>query len=511
MPRLAYAAAGAALLGLLGGCTVGPDYQAPKPELPAAFVAQPAADGGKATGAGKPAAVDVARWWESFHDPELISLIERAIAGNLDFQIALARLQEAETFEAVVIGTSLPEIGASGAAGTGTGTDLTRGKLAPALGAADNRNGAQVVQAVGFDGGWELDLFGKLRREAEASGYDAEAASEARNETLVTLVADVARAYFDVRGLQMRLAALERSTAAAAQTVDYVQARFDRGLTNELDLTLAKREQASLAAEIAPLRAQVRAATYSIAVLIGAYPEIVDKELAKPALLPSLPAAVDAGLPVDLLRRRPDIRQAERELAGQTARIGVATANLFPAVGVTGAVGWQELSVAKSVSPLIWAAGPQASWSLLDFGTLDALVDIADLRTREALLSYRQTVLRAVQQVDTAVDDYAAEQDSLHNLDDALVASQRSVTLAAQRYDRGLTDFLNVLDAQRQEYQLEDQYAATEQAAADALVGLYKGLGGGWEGQQSTPPIRQPQPAVVAAFTRLFAGDSAGK
>jgi NodT family efflux transporter outer membrane factor (OMF) lipoprotein len=493
----------AALLGvpvvLLQGCTLGPDYQAPKPDLPAAFVA--ASD--KPT-AAKPD--DEQRWWKSFNDPELTALIDRAIAGNLDVKIALARLQEAQTMEAVVIGGALPQIGASGAAATGTGTDLTRGRLAPALGAASNRDGAQVVQAAGFDGGWELDLFGKLRREIEAVGDDAEAAAAARSDTLLALVTDVARAYLDLRGLQMRLDALDRGVETARQTVDYVQQRFDRGLTNALDLTLAERELAALKAQVAPLRAQITAARYSIAVLIGAYPETVDQDLAKPGLIPVLPTAVDVGLPADLLRRRPDIREAERQLAGQTARIGVATANLFPSVSVTGAVGWQQLSADKAFNPFIWAVGPQASWSVLDFGQLDALVDIADLRTREALLGYKQTILRAVQQVDTAVDDYAAEKDSLHDLAEALSASQKSVTLASQRYDRGLTDFLNVLDAQRQEYALEDQYAVTERMAADSLITLYKGLGGGWEQYQSAPAIRQPQPAVLAAFSRLIDG-----
>jgi NodT family efflux transporter outer membrane factor (OMF) lipoprotein len=485
-------------LALLGGCAVGPDYQAPKPALPAAFVAAKDAAG---------PATNETRWWESFHDPALTALVERAIAGNLDFQIALARLQEARTMEAVVVGSALPEVGVSGAAGTGNGSDLTRGRLAPALSSADNRNGAQVTQAVGFDAGWEIDLFGKLRREIEAAGDDAQAAAAARNETLVTLIADVVRAYFDQRGLQMRLAALQRGVATAQQTLDYVQKRYDRGLTNELDVTLAQREVSTLQAQLAPLESQVSAARYTIAILIGQYPEAVDQELSKPAMIPALPASVEAGLPVDLLKRRPDIAEAERQLAGATARIGVATANLFPQVGVTGAVGWQGLSAATAASPMIWAVGPQASWSLLDFGTLDALVDVADLRTKEFALNYKETILHAVQQVDTAVDDYAAEQNSLHNLDTALAASQRSVTLAGERYDRGLTDFLNVLDAQRQEYQLEDQYAQTELAAADSLVSLYKGLGGGWQDYQEVPDIKQPQPAVVAAFQRLFEPD----
>jgi NodT family efflux transporter outer membrane factor (OMF) lipoprotein len=324
---------------------------------------------------------------------------------------------------------------------------------------------------------------------------------------LVNVIGDMVRAYIDLRGLQMRLALLKQDIDVATQSRDFVKMRYDRGLTNELDVTLAQREVSTLQAELAPLKAEVTAARYTIAILIGQYPEAVDQELAKPEMIPTLPESVDAGLPVDLLKRRPDIAEAERQLAGATARIGVATANLFPHVSVTGAVGWQGLSTPTSANPMIWAVGPQASWSLLDFGTLDALVDVADLRTKEFALTYKETILQAVQQVDTAVDNYGAEQNSLHNLDTALVASQRSVTLAGQRYDRGLTDFLNVLDAQRQEYQLEDQYAQTELAAADSLVNLYKGLGGGWQDYQAVPDIKQPQPAIVAAFSRLFDPD----
>lgn len=485
----------AALLAALAlaGCAVGPDYAPPRPDLPAGFA-------GPSEGEAR-----LGDWWQTFHDPELTQLVEHAIAGNPDLAVALLRLQEARTEEVVVMSAALPDAGVSGAAGTGTGTDLTRGRLAPALGAADDRHGGQITQAIGFDAGWELDLFGKYRRELEAARADSAAAAAARNGVLISTIADVARAYFDLRGLEMRAAVLVRDIATAQQTVDVVGTRYNRGLTNELDLTLAQRELATLQAEQAPLAAEIDAARDTIAVLTGQYPEAVAQELAKPGVIPPLPARVGAGLPVDLLRRRPDVIEAERQLAAATARIGVATADLFPQVGATGGAGWQQAGGAAGASPFIWSAGPSVAWTLLDFGALDALVDIADLRTREFLIQYKATVIEAVREVDDALADYAAQQDRLARLGEALTASRRSVTLASERYDRGLTDFLNVLDAQRQEYDLEDQYAAAEQQAADSLVSLYKGLGGGWEDRQDVPPIRQPQPAVIAAFTRLTA------
>jgi outer membrane protein TolC len=206
------------------------------------------------------------------------------------------------------------------------------------------------------------------------------------------------------------------------------------------------------------------------------------------------------------LRRRPDIHAAERQLAAATARIGVATADLFPRVILSGALGAQGGPRSSTAIPitLIGAAGPSVYWPLLDFGTLDAKVDIADLQTHELLVSYKQAILTAVQQVDDAVASYRASQQRLRDLDRALVAGRRSTKLATERYDRGLTDYLNVLDAERQEFDLEEQYVSTEQTAAEQLVALYKALGGGWELHEFIPPIKQPQPAIVAAARRLL-------
>ena len=488
----------------LAGCMVGPNYQPPKPDMPAGFASSSTPAPTSATATAQPGAT-LRRWWELFQDPELTSLVDRAIEGNPDLAVALLRLQEARTEEAVVMGSALPELGVSGAAGRGSGTDLTRGMLAPPLSAADNRSGRQITQVIGFDAGWELDVFGKYRREYQAAAADSQAAAAARDEVLVATVADVAQAYFDLRGTEMREAVLQQDIETALETVKLVQTRYDHGLVNELDVALSQRELATLRAEVAPFTAQIDAARDTIAVLLGTYPEAIEKELATPGVIPPLPAPIGAGLPVDLLRRRPDIVEAEREIAGASARIGVATADLFPSVVLTGAVGWQGLGGSTGAgSPSISSGGVSGAWPLLDFGTLDALVDVADLRSREFLVQYKATVLAAVRDVDTALADYAAQQDRLANLNDALAAAHQSVTLATQRYNRGLTDFLNVLDAQEQEYALEDQFAASDQQAADALAALYKGLGGGWEDYQSVPPIRQPLPAVIAAFRRLL-------
>lgn len=492
------------LYAWLAGCAVGPNYHAPHTATPEKFVATAPA----LTSVAGSAAVDVAQWWRALKDPELDALIDRAIKANPDIEIALTRLQEARTRQAALVSDALPEAGAAGAAGRGTGSDLARGRAPPALASADNTAGVgQIREVVGFDANWELDLFGKYRRQVEAARYDTQAASWARNAVLIAVVANVARAYVDMRGLQMRLAIARQDIASAQQFRDIVQTRFERGITNELDLTLANRELATLQSDVAPLQAQVSATQYTLAVLLGEYPEALAAELAKPGLIPAIPQQIEPGLPLDLLRRRPDIQEAERQLAQATARIGVATANLFPRLGISAGVGTQSASIGTDEGSHIWSVGPAVYWPLLDFGSLDAAVDVADLAAHERLVGYRRTVVDAVRDADTAISNFAAEQERLKNLDAAMLASERAVSLASQRYDRGLSDFLNVVDAERQEYNLEAEYTATQQGAADAFVNLYQALGGGWEQYQSVPPIRRPQPAILAALRRLATSD----
>jgi len=495
------------LLGL-AGCAVGPNYRTPAPDLPAAFDAQSAAH---AAGPPQSAQVDLAAWWSALNDPELNSLIERAIVANPDLDISLTRLQQARTYESVVLGHALPAIDASAAAGRGTGSDLTRGRANPALVSADNGAGLQHINTIaGFDAVWELDLFGKFRREFQAAHFDTQAAMAARNGVLTAVVADVARAYVDLRGLQIRAGVLHEASNTLRESLRIVTIRYQRGITNELDVQLATRELDTLDAQIKPVEAQVGAAKYAIAVLLGEYPEKVLQELASPALIPSLPGPAAPGVPLDLLRRRPDIQQAERELASATARIGVATANLFPQVALVGSIGaqGQGWGTSPAVGAHVWSFGPAAIWPLLDFGALDAQADIADLEAHARLVNYRKTILSAVQEVDSALDSYSAEQDRLKNLGDAMLAAQRAVDLATERYNRGLTDYLNVVDAQRQFYELQVEYTAAQVAQGEQFVQLYKSLGGGWQNYQAVPDIRRPQPAIIAAFRRVLTSSS---
>jgi NodT family efflux transporter outer membrane factor (OMF) lipoprotein len=499
------------LVASLTACAVGPSYHTPKPDEPPSFAAKIDA---KSPGSGaQPTAPspDLATWWRALNDEELNSLVDRAIKSNLDLEIALDRLQQARTYESVVVGYALPEVDASAAAGRGTGSDLTKGRADTALRSADTGSGlTQINTIAGFDAVWELDIFGKFRREFEAARADTAAARAARYDVLTSVVANVVRAYVDLRGFQVRAGVLHKASDVLRESLRIVTIRYERGITNELDVALATRELATLEAEIAPVEAEVNAAQYTLAVLVGEYPETMVQELSKPDLIPSMPAAAAPGVPLDLLKRRPDIQVAERELAAATARIGVATANLFPEVALVGSIGsqGQGWGTTPSVSKHIWSFGPGAVWPLLDFGALDAEVDIAQLAARASLVNYRKTILNAVQQVDTSLDAYQAQETRMANLSTAMVAGQRAVDLATSRYNRGLTDFLNVVDAERQFYDLQEQYAEAQVAQGEQFVQLYKSLGGGWQNYQSVPAIRRPQPAIVAAFRRVLTGSA---
>jgi outer membrane protein TolC len=239
--------------------------------------------------------------------------------------------------------------------------------------------------------------------------------------------------------------------------------------------------------------------------LVGEYPETIDRELRRPGAIPRLPARAPVGLPVDLLRRRPDIVEAERLLAAAVATIGARTADLFPTVALTAGAGAQGGPRSVSAVPITWigSVGPAFSAPILDFGALDALIEIADYRAHELATAYKQSILIAVQQVDEANAAYLAYRQSVRSLDLALDAAHQATRVATERYDRGLTDFLNVLDAERQQFALEQQRAEIVRLEGDAFVALYKALGGGWPPNEIIPPIRHPDPAVIAAVKRL--------
>jgi NodT family efflux transporter outer membrane factor (OMF) lipoprotein len=486
----------------LAGCALGPEYFTPDAALPVSFVTAP---GGERTPSGG-ASPDLWQWWRTLHDHQLNDLIDLAIQNNLDLKIALDRLQQAR-LQLVVIGAqAVPQVNGGVGGGTGTGTDETRGRVAQALRDGDNSTGLKKIAGVGgLDAEWEIDIFGKIASRIEAQVYTAEALKEARDWVYVVMAADVSRLYFDLRARQDRLQILYRNIEASRKVLDLAQTRLDRGLTNELDVLLAKRQVETLQADVEPLKAQIAANAYAIAVLVGEYPENMARRLQRPSAVPRLPSRAPAGTPVDLLRRRPDIWEAERLLAAAVADIGARTADLFPSVAITAGAGAQTGPKSGSGIPITWigSVGPTLDAPILDFGALDAKIEIADYHAHELAAAYKQSILIAVQQVDEANAAYQGFRQSLRSLDLALDAARQATRVATERYDRGLTDFLNVLDAEREQFTLEQQRAEVVRLAGDSFVALYKALGGGWPPNEIIPTVRRPDPAFVAAIKRL--------
>jgi NodT family efflux transporter outer membrane factor (OMF) lipoprotein len=500
----------AALVASLTGCAVGPDYQPPEVSVPSSFSGAPGALKRASADSIAPSSAQLVRWWHLLNDRQLSALVERAVASNLDIKVALTRVQTARMEEIVVLGAALPQVDVSATQAAGTGSDLTKGRAGNALRAGSNTTGLdQISRIAGFEAGWQLDIFGKYARLLEAARGDTDALAEMRNAVLITVIADVVRNYIEIRGLQSRLGAARTDVTTGGKTVDLVQSRYDRGVTSEVDVTLAKSQAARLRARVPQLTAAIEAAQRRMGVLLDTF-EVIPS-LQQPGRLPRFPDRLQPGLPIELLQRRPDIRQAERELAAATARIGAATADLLPAVAVTAGFGVQggprSPGGPAPINGPIWSIGPAGTWPFLDLGRLDALVYVQEFHAHELLLKYKQTILTAVAEVDIAIKGYRAALQRAKYLETALAESRRSVDLAAERYDRGLTDFLNVLEAQREQYALEEESIVAQQAAAIEFVILYKALGGGWERYDELPPIPHVEPAVAATVRRIFDQD----
>jgi len=498
---------------LLAGCNAGPNYVRPGLTMAGSYSrlpASPAEQGAAArtiNAAGSPPVSDLAHWWEAMHDPELNSLLSRAVAGNLDVQVAIDRLQQSRAILAEFGGRELPDFYGSGVAGRGTGNNLGRGGAVDgALAQSVNTSGLKAVnQVLGIDTDFELDLFGDLRRTVQAVAADAAAAAEFRNQVVVTLLGDVARTYVEIRTLQLRVSIAEQAIAVQRQAADVEHQRYQRGITNELDSALADREVETTEAGLAPLQAGLIVAKRNLAVLLGEAPDALFSELAAGAPLPRPPAEIDTGLPVDLLRRRPDVRQAEAQLVAANALLGVATARLYPRIFLMAAAGFQAQGFNQDphLSRGIWSVAPAFNWPLLDFGTVDATIQAQNQATRAQAANFRKVVLTAIADVDNHLTNYDAERRRLVSLGRAVSDGQRALDLATKRYNRGIIDYLNVLDAQRTLIALQDQQAVSEDFAVSDFVTVCQSLGGGWEGFAPPPPLKRPLPALLATIRDL--------
>jgi NodT family efflux transporter outer membrane factor (OMF) lipoprotein len=455
-----------AIAFFLAGCAaVGPDYVAPKPEVPAAW--QEIEDPGV-----KPGEAQIRAWWKVFDDPLLTSLIERAAKGNLDLMTAMARVKEARARLGVATGEMLPTLDASGSATRQRGSeyDVVPGGL------TQDRLLGQL------DASWEIDLFGKIRRSIEAAKADYQATTEDRNDVMITLYADVARTYFAARTAQARFYTAQENIESQKKVLKLTKTRLETGLATALDVAQAESVLASSEAELPPFKVDYHQAVHALALLLGKQPGALKKELKKPKAIPQLPSEVTLGMPADLLRRRPDIRQAERSLAAETARIGVATADLYPSFTINGTFGVAATDAGdlfKSGSGL-YSFGPAFSWNLFQGGRVRAQIRAQDAVTEQALYTYEQTVLKALGEVEDSLTAYVQSKYRVDALKRTVQASRRTLELSIGLYKDGLKDFQSVLDAQRSLFSYANQYAAAKGDSAASLVQLYKALGGGW-------------------------------
>jgi len=341
---------------------------------------------------------------------------------------------------------------------------------------------ARHLGAAGFDATWEIDIFGGTRRGVEAAEAQIESAYFDRQATLVTINAEVAAAYFTLRGAQRELAVARENLSAQQQTLQVTQERFDAGFVSSLDVANAKAQVGQTASQIPTYDALMHSSAYAISVLLGQPPAALLAELTSEQAIPTMPASVPAGLPSDLLRRRPDIRRADADLHASTANIGVAVADQYPKFSLTGSFGTQAGTVASlgTLANRFWAIGPAVSLPLFTGGRVQGNIEQARAVADQSTLAYRATVLTALQDVETSLVNFTREQQRREALAESAAASEQAVATATDLYSAGKTDFLNVLSAQGQLYSTQAALAQSETAVGTDLVSLYKALGGGW-------------------------------
>lgn len=453
---------------LLTGCaTVGPDYIQIKPDAPENWHAQ--MDDGLVE--AEPDPETLAHWWTLFNDPELNRLMQSAVSGNLDLQTAQSRIREVRALRGISRAGLFPVVDASAAASKQRST--TTG------------NSAEEIEyyTAGFDAGWEIDIFGGVRRSIEASQADLETLQENLRHVLISLMAEVALNYVEVRTFQARLDVILINIKTQQETYDLNRSRYQAGIIDELSLQESLRSLESSRSVIPSIETGLSAAKNRLAVLLGQSPGQLAHELDEKKPIPTIPITVAVGIPAETLRHRPDIRRAERNLAAQTARIGVATADLYPRFRLFGSIGLESIDSGDFFDwdNRFWSIGPGVSWRIFDAGAIRQNIEVQTVRQEQALIAYQATVLDALEEVENALVVYAKEQRRRDALDRAVMAGQRAELLAMDRYKAGLVGFFNVLDTQRSLLVLQDELNQSNGAVIANLVRLYKALGGGWE------------------------------
>jgi NodT family efflux transporter outer membrane factor (OMF) lipoprotein len=486
------------MLALAGCKVVGPNFVAPREKVPDQYAGAATADSSAKTTAPAVKSADVdSFWWQQFHDPELDKLEQEAISGNLDLKVAYLRIVESRL--------QVQESRAQGVPGLRAGVQYTREQLGLAgilksenLGTTSANTQAllsSIEQPInlfqlGFDASWELDLFGKVRRDVEAAEAQSVESLESRNDLVVTLRAEIAQTYLQLRAAQVLQQIIKEEIAAQRDSVALTKSRQTHGLAVEADVQSAQAQLSSLEAQLPQYDQSVVSSRHSLAVLTGQTPESFDTEFGDTGALPELPSTIDVSIPSTLARRRPDIRQAEAALHAATAQIGVSVAALYPDITLKGTFGLRNVDTHYLFN---WASkyytvGPDISIPIFQGGNLRAQVKVSRAAAAEAAFNYRKTVLGALQEVEDGLNSLQTDATRAAALRDSVGADERALELNLNAYRRGLVTYISVLTVQLQVVQARQQLAEALLSQSTDLVKLYKALGGGWQDTEATNP-----------------------
>ncbi|MEC9373078.1 MAG: efflux transporter outer membrane subunit [Planctomycetota bacterium] len=460
----------------LGGCMVGPDYERPDAALNEQWLSP--------TGAAPEATIDDAPWWEHFNDPALTALIHEAYEQNLTLRIAGLRVLEARAARGIAVGQFFPQT--QEVFGGVDATQLSDNEFLP------GGDGSFSTARIGIQAAWELDFWGRFRRGIEAANAELEFTVADYDAVLVALAAEVATNYILIRSLEERLTFARSNVQLQSETLDLTRIRFEAGAVSELDVSTARATLANTQALVPTLENALRQSKLSLGILLGRTPSELEDALtsvgAEAARVPVAPPSIAAGIPADLLRRRPDVRAAERLAAAQSARIGVATADLFPSVSIAGSTGFissdlvggdlGDLFDADSFAGFI---GLQVNWPILNYGRIQNNIRVQDARFEQAIAAYQESVLRAAADVEAGLSDFLRAREQSAFLLEAVDASQRSVDLSLIQYRSGAVDFIRVNIAQTDLVEQQDNLVSAQAAIALGAVRTYRALGGGWE------------------------------
>lgn len=455
---------------------MGPDYKVPSTLIPTRWTTSPA---GGLTIAGDKAAIDlVQKWWTTFKDPMLCDLIGRAKEGNHDLRQARARISEARAQRAMVAAGLFPLLGNNGSASQSKSSKEAGNGL------------ASDFYSLGFDASWELDVFGGKRRSLESATASWQASEESYRDVLVSLLAEVALNYVEIRSNQKLLAITESTVTTRNETYQLTRWRRESGLTTQLDVDQARLSLEQAQAQVPSLRTSLEQAKHRLCVLLGQAPGALDAMINKPKPIPLPPAKVAIGIPADLLRRRPDVRTAERKLAAQTAEIGVAEAELYPSFALSGSIGLEALAFSHLWSAGAWASqtAAKSAWTVFNAGSLRQNIKVQNARQEEALSQYENTVLTALKDVEGALVAYSNEKTRRSALAEAVKSGQSAFELARDQYASGLVSFQTVVDIQQSLLSVQDQLTTSEATVTSDLIRLYKALGGGWDLAELSKP-----------------------